>query len=769
MSDSKSAAAPQAPQNEKIVHFGPNPFQEFWDKGYRRLIPIIPPNAAVSPDSHLARRIAAGGDPRGKAPGVRWPDGHWSGFNWVQCEADERDLLRWSGMGSGVGFKCGRPHEHAPTDKWLVAIDADLTNEEQARAFAKLVDRRWPGCATRVGRYPKALYPVLTDPDFPYTRITVGPQAEHGGDRIEILSEGKQFVAAGRHPKTKGPYQWVRPLPPIAQLPYAPHAELLALLEEARGLFPDCSGVEKERGLNESATNQDSLLAPSLDVLAGAVKATVNTTETFPTRESYRDYGYAVKASAKPEDWPEAFEIWADWCSRWTGGVNEADVIAGDWARMKPPFRRGWTWVAELAERHSNGAWRYASVWFEEPPAEDESIFGDRVFGDPEALAKAREATAPLAHVSASSLVGVDPPPQEWLIEGLIPARQVTSLGGDGGNGKSLLALQLAVAKATGSTWLGRGSGKSERVIFLTAEDELEELSRRLRAIDTYRAEGEPSAYSENLRLISLDGEDAVLASAGRKDGLLSTTSVYKRLWAALEDFPPNLLVLDTLADLFGGDEINRVHARQFIGFLRKIIKQFNCTILLLYHPSVNGMANRTGSAGNTAWNNSVRSRLYLDRVFSDDKRQNEIDRDLRILTTKKANRAQAGGETKIRYLHGRYVLEAPHQKSEGVKQRERECEIAFMTCLEKTIASGRRVAPQSQTKDYFAPLFFKRNFTEETEAWPENELQNAMNRLLAAGRIRVGVTPGPISKQLSRLEIVGVAAGVEADEALFG
>jgi len=51
--------------------------------------------------------------------------------------------------------------------------------------------------------------------------------------------------------------------------------------------------------------------------------------------------------------------------------------------------------------------------------------------------------------VNAQSLAGKEPPSREWLIQGLIPAREITMLSGDGGTGKSLLALQLAVAVAT--------------------------------------------------------------------------------------------------------------------------------------------------------------------------------------------------------------------------------------------------------------------------------------------------------------------------------
>ena len=47
-------------------------------------------------------------------------------------------------------------------------------------------------------------------------------------------------------------------------------------------------------------------------------------------------------------------------------------------------------------------------------------------------------------------------PERQWLVPDLIPDRTVTLLSGDGGTGKSLLALQLAVAAATGGRWIGR-------------------------------------------------------------------------------------------------------------------------------------------------------------------------------------------------------------------------------------------------------------------------------------------------------------------------
>src|SRR5690606_1948630 len=57
---------------------------------------------------------------------------------------------------------------------------------------------------------------------------------------------------------------------------------------------------------------------------------------------------------------------------------------------------------------------------------------------------------------TATMLDGKEVPPRNWLVPGTIPSGTVTLLTGDGGTGKSLLALQLATACALGKRWLGK-------------------------------------------------------------------------------------------------------------------------------------------------------------------------------------------------------------------------------------------------------------------------------------------------------------------------
>src|SRR5688500_3297013 len=81
--------------------------------------------------------------------------------------------------------------------------------------------------------------------------------------------------------------------------------------------------------------------------------------------------------------------------------------------------------------------------------------------------------------ITPATLGGLPVPPRDWHVEPVIPHQTVTLLSGDGGTGKSLLALQLAVATALGSSWINR-TVAGGRALYLSAEDDMDEVHRRL-------------------------------------------------------------------------------------------------------------------------------------------------------------------------------------------------------------------------------------------------------------------------------------------------
>lgn len=331
-------------------------------------------------------------------------------------------------------------------------------------------------------------------------------------------------------------------------------------------------------------------------------------------------------------------------------------------------------------------------------------------------------------------------PEQQWLLRDLIPAGNVTLLSGDGGTGKSLLALQLARAVATGESWIGRNI-EPGRAVYVSAEDELAELHRRLDRMGKLAPLGD-------LILVPLAGKDAVLAAPDRNK-LLRPTDLFTRLCEeVVQKHRPDLLVLDTSADLFGGDEINRVHVRQFVGMLRGLALDLNVTVVLLSHPSKAGLRDGDGSSGSTAWNNSVRSRLYLERrITFEGNRAVETDGNIRILRTMKANRAASGGQIVLRYDAGLFVCE--QESTIDARDAAHHAQRVFLALLEQFTKESRHVCASPGTT--YAPAAFSKH--PNAQGVTRSNLERAMNRLLECRRIRVEET-GPPSRRRTHLVI---------------
>jgi RecA-family ATPase len=119
----------------------------------------------------------------------------------------------------------------------------------------------------------------------------------------------------------------------------------------------------------------------------------------------------------------------------------------------------------------------------------------------------------------------------------------------------------------------------------------------------------------------------------------------------------PRLTIIDTAADVFAGDFMSTPHVRQFIKFaLGGLCKRHDTAVLLLAHPSAAAMANGDGAGFSVAWNNSVRSRLYLRRPKTDDA---EAAADRRVLEIKKSNYGPTGAIIPLAYEAGRFTLDS--------------------------------------------------------------------------------------------------------------
>jgi RecA-family ATPase len=364
--------------------------------------------------------------------------------------------------------------------------------------------------------------------------------------------------------------------------------------------------------------------------------------------------------------------------------------------------------------------------------------------------AQPAQSARPLSFVKASSFEGQPIPVRAWHVENLIPAGNVTLLNGDGGTGKSLIALQLGVATTTAGRWIGRDVQPGV-CLFLTAEDDLAEVHRRL--ADIAAEDGIALADLDRLMIVSLAGDDALLAVPDGRSNIIRPTGLFGALESLIEKTRPALVVLDTLADLFGGEENQRAQARQFVGMLRGLAINYQAALLLLAHPSLAGMASGSGSSGSTGWNNSVRSRLYLERIKGGD--GSEDDPDARVLKTMKANYAAVGAQVRLRWSRGVFVAEgAASVSSFSAIAAEAHADRIFIDLVAKYAAEGRHVSATASSN--YAPALFEKD--QRSDGVKKRGFTMAMNRLFEAGRIKVEEF-GPPSRRLKRIAVVTAEA----------
>jgi len=364
------------------------------------------------------------------------------------------------------------------------------------------------------------------------------------------------------------------------------------------------------------------------------------------------------------------------------------------------------------------------------PPPSGSADYGEDTPAPPE-----------LATIVASSFAGQAVPYRRWLVPDIIPDRAVTMLGGDGDTGKSLIALQLGVAVVARTDWIGTVP-ECGPALYVAAEDDLDEAHRRL--ADIAAGQGVDLAALDRLHILSLAGLDAVLAAPSKRAGLIEATPLWEGLMQLVARLRPRLLILDNLADIYAANENSRPEARQFIGMLRGLAIDFDLAVVLLSHPSLTGLNTGTGTSGSTAWSNSVRSRLYLER--RKDNEGQEPDPDLRVLKLKKSNYSRAGIEIGLRWLKGRFVLDGPAGGFDKLAA-DAKADGIFLDLLARFEGQARSVSP-NQSASYAPTVFAKQPDAKGATA---KSLAAAMERLFAADKIKVEES-GPPSKRRSRI-----------------
>lgn len=194
--------------------------------------------------------------------------------------------------------------------------------------------------------------------------------------------------------------------------------------------------------------------------------------------------------------------------------------------------------------------------------------------------------------------------PQEclWLIEGLWADEAVGIVGGEPKCCKSFLALDMAVAVASGKPCLRKFSvSRAGSVLLFAAEDALHVVRQRLDGI--CRAAG--------IVLANLDVQ-VITAPSVRLD----FEQDCKALTATIEELQPRLLILDPFVRLHRVDENVSGEVAPLLAFLRELQRRFHLAVVLVHHARKGAGKERAGQAlrGSSEFHAWGDSNLYLRR-----------------------------------------------------------------------------------------------------------------------------------------------------------
>ncbi len=239
-------------------------------------------------------------------------------------------------------------------------------------------------------------------------------------------------------------------------------------------------------------------------------------------------------------------------------------------------------------------------------------------------------------------------PERDWIIPDWIPKGEMGSLYGSGSSGKSLLSLQLGLSLVTETDFLGLPVAHPMDFIGLYCEDDRNEIHRRLDAIRRSSLYDFEAKNTHSFKAWCRAGKDNALVKGDGNDikagGFMPKLVSYLD---TLDKAKPKFMVLDTLSDIYVGDENVREKVNRFIKvYVQKLALDYNITIMFLAHPSRAGQNSGDILSGSTAWHNSVRVRIAL--IINED--------GTRTLTKMKSNYSSIDDNIVLRWEKGLYV-----------------------------------------------------------------------------------------------------------------
>lgn len=352
---------------------------------------------------------------------------------------------------------------------------------------------------------------------------------------------------------------------------------------------------------------------------------------------------------------------------------------------------------APLPERYSYAAEEEAEYDLETgEPVYDMPDFDEAAPRD-EAPSGQPAGELPLSLFNPSEWQDTTAPVREWRWKDFIPDHQATLLTGAGAAGKSLFGQQRATCTALGRPLFGIET-KQCPALYITCEDDIDELHRRQMAICALLGV-DPRELDGKLYLLSLQGEAGSELALFAPDGAMTVGPLYGRLEHTCLALGILDVTIDNTAHTFAGNENDRHQVAAYVNLNNGLAKRIGGSVLMVGHPNKAG----DSYSGSTAWENQVRSRLYLEVPKGDDGVPHDPDK--RVLRNEKANYSQRGAEVAFFWYQGAFLAadQMPENRSDGMRENSEAAyeNALFLTLLDTLLQQRRHVSHAANLSNY--------------------------------------------------------------------
>lgn len=343
----------------------------------------------------------------------------------------------------------------------------------------------------------------------------------------------------------------------------------------------------------------------------------------------------------------------------------------------------------------------------------------------------------PFAPISPTKWHGKEPPPREWMIEGMAVRKTTCLFSGVGGLGKTLLCQQLMSACATGSTWLGRQVPVC-RSLALFAEDPEDEVWRRQMGIGRHY-DIDPGDLDDVDMLTLDDVDNPTLWVSTARDPAGHPTPLWLDIVAFMRERGHQLLILDNVNAIFGGNANFPEHVRPFLQVLNQTARDINGLVLLVQHPSSAGEQDGYSQAGARTWRNTVRAQIIMGTPKEETE---EEPSDERLIRAGKNNYGRRAAPIRVRWDEGVFVPVLVSDQRGGRLTQFAAAELRAKICIamRDMIAKGNRFSLAEKARNNVGAVL--KQCGGDWNGYTGREIRDSVGGMLSNGQI-VTVTIG--------------------------